>query len=162
MDRLPSPARQPNLPRAGRTLRPSGDAQNRPLLGRQEKRCRPLELRAQSIGNRNRAKVRLDAVGLRNPDQGDARESLVAQSIRCNRRIRLGGLKSFQLIDEPECRQVKVVERSLILRGMEVGHAPRVKALVEVVTETGKPGRRNKEEQEAHDNSLQNVPPSGA
>jgi hypothetical protein len=41
---------------------------------------------------------------------------------------------------------------------MKVSHAARVKALVEIVTETGKPGRRHKEEQEAQDDFLQNVP----
>jgi hypothetical protein len=102
--------------------------------------------------------VRLDAVGLRNPDQGAARESFVAQSICSNGRIRLGGLKSLQLIDESECGEMKVAERSLVLGRMEVGHTPRVKALIEIVTETGKPGRGNKEKQEAHDKFLQNAP----
>jgi hypothetical protein len=162
MDRLPLPARQPKLPKGGRTLRLSDAAQDRALFVRQEKRGSSFELGPEGLRNRDRAKVRLDAIGLGNPDQGAARESLVPHPIRGNRRIRLGGLKSFQLIDESECRQVKVVERTLVLRRMEVGHAPRVKALIEIVTETGKPGRWNEKEQEANDDFLQNVPPFGA
>jgi hypothetical protein len=100
----------------------------------------------------------LNAVGLRDPDPCAARESLVPHPIRRNRRIRLGGLKSFQLIDESECSEMKVAERSLILGRMEVGHAPRVKAIIEIVTETGQPGRGNKEKQEAQDKFLQNAP----
>lgn len=102
--------------------------------------------------------MRLDAVGLRNRGQSAARESLVPQSICRNRRVRLCGLKAIDLIDETECRQMKVGKRSLVLRRMKVSHAARVKALVEIVTETGKPGRRHKEEQEAQDDFLQNVP----
>lgn len=102
--------------------------------------------------------MRLDAVGLRNPDQGAARESLVPQSIRGNRRIRLGGLKAIELIDETECGQMKVIERSLVLGRMKVSHAARVEALVEIVAETGEPGRGRQNEQEAQDDFLQNVP----
>jgi hypothetical protein len=41
---------------------------------------------------------------------------------------------------------------------MEVGHAPGVKAIIEIVTETGKPGRGNKEKHETHDKFSQNAP----
>jgi hypothetical protein len=133
----------------------SSDSQDCPLLIRQEKRRRPFKLCPQILCDRDRAKVRLNAVGLRNPDQSGARESLVPHPIRRNRRICLSGLKSFQLINEPECGEMKVVERSLILGRMEVGHAPRVQAFVKLVTETGKPGRRRKEKQQAHDDFLQ-------
>ena len=143
MDRLPSPAGRANLPKGGWTLRLSGTAQDRPLLVRQEKRGSPFELCPLGFRNRDRAKVRLDAVGLRDPDQGAARESLVPHPIRSNRRICLGGLKSFQLVDESECGEMKIVERSLVLGRMEVGHAPGVKAVIEIVTETGKPRRGN-------------------
>ena len=157
MDRLPSPARQSNLPKGGGTLRRAGAAQDRPLFVRQEKRGSSFELCPQGFRNRDRVKVRLDAIGLRDPDERAARQSLVPHPIRGNRRIRLGGLKSVQLIDESECGEMKVVERSLVLGCMEVGHAPGVKAVIEIVTEAGKPGRGNKK-QEAHDKFSQNAP----
>jgi hypothetical protein len=147
-----------NSTRRGRVLRLPGDAQDCALLVRQKKRRRPLELRTQSVGDRDGAEVRLDAVGLRNRDQSAARESLIPHSICRNRRVRLCGLKSIELIDETECSQMKVGERSLVLRRMKVSHAARVKALVEIVTVTGEPGPRHKEEQEAQDDFLQNVP----
>ena len=139
-------------------LRLPCDAQDRALLARQQKRRRPLELRTQGVGNRDGAKVRLDADGLRNRDQSAARESLIPQSICRNRGVRLCGLKSIELIDETERRQMKVVGRSLVLRRMKVSHAARVEALVEIVTVTGESGRGYKEEQEAQDDFLQNVP----
>jgi len=154
---MQSRARQSNLPKGGGTLRRSGTAQDRPLLVRQQKRGRSFELCPQSFRNCDRVKVRLDAVGLRDSDEGAARESLVPHPIRGNRRIRLSGLKSFQLVDESECSEMKVVERSLVFGRMEVGHASGVKALIEIVTETGKPGRGNKK-QEAHDKFSQNAP----